>query len=160
MEIEKNIISIICETHTEMKEKIWILKNMLTTFDKNEVWDETSTILMFFNTTLVKHFKRGDILISMLYKIGKLSEFEKETIDGILQDHKTLLDKFDKLNEIIKKFTPYNHLIREKFIEIYTGIIDLLLLHADKEDKTLYPIARRELKKEHLNELEKKIKTA
>ena len=142
MEVKKDIIDIICQTHTEVKEKIAFLKDLLFVIDKNSVWKDTKDILGFFNKNLVNHFKSEEILISVLKRDVELQPNEIEIVNEILEEHVTILEKFSKLNKLAKKFNTRDKELREEFIEISHDIIDVILTHADKEDKIFFPFVR------------------
>ena len=157
MEVKKDIIDIVCQTHTEVKEKIAFLKDLLVVLDKNSVWEDTKDILGFFNKNLVNHFKSEEILISVLKRNVELQPNEIEIVNEILEEHKIILEKVSKLNKLAKKFNSQDKELREEFIEICHDIIDVFLTHADKEDKMFFPFVRQKINKKQFKEIEKRI---
>ena len=159
---KKDVIDIIYESHTneQMKEKFVFLYDFINVVDQDNLWDmkeNIKSILRFLGKHTSSHFRNEEILITMLKNYVSLSEDEKKFLEKIQQEHKIILEDFKQLYKLGINFDPQNKVIREQFVDMFHNLVEKIKLHAEEEDKMLYPLARNKLTAQQLEELEKKI---
>ncbi len=156
MNDEKNVIDIICQTHSQVSERVILLKDMMTKFAKEDIFDNLKEVLTFFSKHIPIHFAYEEIMIDEL-KTTNLKQNEHNMIDEILNEHKKLIKVFGKMSGLIEGIEKVNSNLKEDFIELVNDLLEMLPKHAKKEDRLLFPVAQRKLNNKQKEEIELKI---
>ncbi|MEK6647037.1 MAG: hemerythrin domain-containing protein [Candidatus Firestonebacteria bacterium] len=154
--MKNDIIFTICQIHTEVKEKLYFLEQILLHIDNKDITEDVININDFFNKNLLLHFQSEEILISILP--SNLDKNAKRVITKILDDHKKIFKKIQQFNNLLDNLNFNDKTKREKFIEISMDVIELLIIHAKYEDDIFFPLTEKKLTTTQLEELKKKVK--
>lgn len=154
--MKNDIIFTICQIHTEVKEKLYFLEQILLHIDNKDITEDVININDFFNKNLLLHFQSEEILISILP--SNLDKNAKRVITKILDDHKKIFKKIQQFNNLLDNLNFNDKTKREKFIEISMDVIELLIIHAKYEDDIFFPLTENKLTTTQLEELKKKVK--
>jgi hemerythrin-like domain-containing protein len=151
-----DVLDIVLQKHTEGKEKIVFLKDIVEKCSQDNVYEDTHELVKFFYFHIPVHFKAEEALIDILNnKIAKNSK-ETKCISEILAEHEVMLDKFCRLKELADKFKTRNN-VREEYIELMNNLCEELAAHAAKEDNILFPMAKEKLTQDDLEKLKKAV---
>lgn len=139
---EKNFVEDMQFIHTRFREKIVFWRGLLPILDRDNVWSDVKSIMDFLNNEVVAHFKIEETLITTAKKNPKNTAGELKIMEEILEEHILIGQNLKELNEIYRKFNSFDKDIRESFIETSHKIIDMIVKHAEKEDKDFFPALR------------------
>lgn len=154
---EKNFVDVVQFIHTQVREKIVFWKGLLPILDRDDIWSDVKQIIDFFNNEVVEHFKIEESMITIAKKNPKNTDGELKVMEEILEEHALIRQNLKGLNEIYRRFDNFDRDIKGSFIETSHKIIDMIVKHAEKEDKDLFPVLRKKISSNDLSKIKKNI---
>lgn len=129
--------------HGEIFEEMTLFKKSLATLSCKQAPNCLKKIKAFFATYIGGHFRFEEKKIfPQLFKI--CNSKEKNLIRQLQLEHIKILDKLDKMNNLLqknKRSLGKNQV--DKLLEVSKKVIALTLLHARKEDTRLFPVLKK-----------------
>jgi len=153
---KKNVLGIIYQTHHQEKERMILIEDILSKFSDDTSLDSLEMILDFFNKHIPVHFACEETMIHALDDC-RLTPDERDITSMILREHEDLRGKFDKIKSLIMKIKGGDKNLRDGLIEAVNEAMNLLTIHAKKEDDLLYPLAQKKLTEAQKQDIDKKV---
>jgi hemerythrin-like domain-containing protein len=155
--MKENALDVVYRTHTEGKEKALFTRDFVHKFSDENIFSKLQEIIEFFYRHIPVHFKYEEIVIDTLKNNFELDGNEKQLVEKILTEHDLMRNNFEKIKELTVKTKKGIAGMREKLIELVNDTLEILIKHAEIEDKSLFPLINSKLKDEHIEIIKKQI---
>jgi len=126
--------------HDEFSEELALLQKALPYIYEDKSFDDARKVMEFLEENIAEHFQIEEHqLFSVALVIGDL--MIKKLVRELQKEHIDMLGEMDMIKEIILKlgFDIKRKEVRDEFVRISKNILDMIILHARKEDEQLFP---------------------
>jgi hemerythrin-like domain-containing protein len=147
------IIELIHGTHRDISEQSSIARQTMETARGEGSYDKAFNSLVTMQTTIAAHFAREEKLLDLLETHDDLADQQKAYLREVRAEHLAFLAEFKRLDGIKSAWDDTAAPV-DSFVNGVCSLLDHLLVHADKEDAALFPLAGEVLSDEELVTLE------
>ncbi|MFH1227492.1 MAG: hemerythrin domain-containing protein [Planctomycetota bacterium] len=126
--------------HSQLSEEIGVFKLAMPYVYTSEAFNNVRNVMSFFIDTIAPHFEGEERnLFPVALVLGNMQI--KQAVRELQHEHITMLGKMDVLKEVILKlgFSINDEQVKDEFVRLSKDIIELIILHARKEDEELFP---------------------
>jgi len=148
--MKKNVLDVICQTHTEGKEKALFAREFLEKVGEADVSLKIDEMLEFFYSHIPVHFLLEEMMMSELMKAPGLTKDDKLLMGRIADEHELIKKNFERIKEMAEKIKKGNTSLKEPLINLVQETLEALLDHAEVEDNLLFPLANSKLEDKQL----------
>jgi len=140
-----SLLNSISETHNAISEQKVLVNSFLKEFNKKETQFEPASIIEFFDSVLVPHFLKENLIFSELLRIGDLDAKTAEVVSASILDHSDFLEEFLQLGRIANRIENGENDLELDFFKKCQYIIWALSKHAQVEDIVIFPEIKNKL---------------
>lgn len=155
--MKKNVLDVICQTHTEGKEKALFAREFLEKVGDGDVSLKIDEMLEFFYGHIPVHFLLEEMMMSELIKVPSLTKDDKLLLGRIADEHESMKRNFEEILRMDEKIKKGEESLRELLKKLMKETLEALLNHAELEDNLLFPLANSKLDEEQLEVIKEKI---
>jgi len=140
MNIDKGVFDELKKTHTQVSEELILLKRSLDYVCDQAAFDNVGKVMKFFEDNLADHFAMEEKhIFSVVLAMGELEY--KQVVRELQQEHIVMHSRLDEVKDIVLKhgFSFKDEKTKDRFIGLSKIILELLIMHARKEDEKLFP---------------------
>ena len=139
------IIKSVADAHSEISEQYVLVTEFLKVFNKKGPMPDVDGLIKFFNTSMVRHFLKENVIFDELLKSPGLDEEIARVVADTVKEHDTFIDEFRQLSETAREMEDGQEDLSEDFIKKCQYIIWALSKHAQVEDLVIFPEAAERL---------------
>jgi len=157
-----DIISLIQSDHSNFLEKDDYLNKLLFDFlNKDLSWgkEDVKEFLALFINIILRHFEDEADLVKLLEKKMDVTDNKIIMINAFIQEHETIKKRIGQINIALNDYKPQVREVKENLKKNAHEILELVTKHAQKEDVSLFPLARELLTKSDLEQLQNTVET-
>ena len=150
-----DVVERIIAGHRLVDEKKDILKKLVKMLDNDAFfWDNAVKIEYFFKIEVREHFVMEEkVLFPVMKKVLKAQE--REVLKEIELEHGPIILKLTEFQAISGSHLRYaSKATREPMVKAACELIEMIMAHAKKEDKHLFPLIRERFDPENYTQLE------
>jgi iron-sulfur cluster repair protein YtfE (RIC family) len=127
--------------HEKVSEFLEDMREVMTFLHDKEAWRKLKPIEDFFQRNIVSHFKFEEKIVFPAILSKAATPEAIKLILELQKEHGMILTKLEEFQSIVSKSViPFDEKTEAELNLVARKIIDILLMHASKEDDNMLPI--------------------